>query len=268
MVSWVPGAEAAPPDNLRDIASQMAAPAWPLPPDLFCQSVHDVAQPGGDRLLLATVGKATDRWHVRWVRSWTFPAIRRLASSAVTPNHITYLGISRRSARLWLDRAGRLLAGDCRGALAVRLLGAGLYGWHHGAVDVRGKRLWPKARHHSRTPEQSGDFQRLGVGRLRRRGVVEAGRRRLFPAGRHFDGAARFRARKTAASEPRTGGCWEAASLFGQDQPSRLRRGDFDVDGGARRAHFFVAQPDRRAGVLGDDVGVGAEASARHGDAP
>ena len=92
MVSWVPGAEAAPPDNLRDIASQMAAPAWPLPPDLFCQSVHDVAQPGGDRLLLATVGKATDRWHVRWVRSWTFPAIRRLASSAVTPNHITYLG--------------------------------------------------------------------------------------------------------------------------------------------------------------------------------
>ena len=91
LVSWIPDSgTAALPAAIHDIPPQQ--PTRPIPQDMFCQSVHAVAQPGGDRLLLATVGKATDRWHVRWVRGWTFPAMRLLAASPITPNQVSCLG--------------------------------------------------------------------------------------------------------------------------------------------------------------------------------
>jgi phosphatidylglycerophosphate synthase len=63
-----------------------------LPRDLFCQSVETLCEADGDRKLLASVGKPTDRRHVVWVRTWSFPALRWLAQHRVTPNQITVLG--------------------------------------------------------------------------------------------------------------------------------------------------------------------------------
>ena len=63
-----------------------------LPRDLFCDSVETLCEANGDRKLLAGVGKPTDRWHVVWVRTWSFPALRWLAQHRVTPNQITVLG--------------------------------------------------------------------------------------------------------------------------------------------------------------------------------
>lgn len=108
-VSWNPGdagTVATAHASLEGIASHIAQPAWCIPQDVFCQSVELVARPGGDRLLLATVGKATDRWHVRWVRRWTFPVIRLLAPSFITPNHITYAGFLVALVACWLIAQG------------------------------------------------------------------------------------------------------------------------------------------------------------------
>jgi phosphatidylglycerophosphate synthase len=63
-----------------------------IPPDLFCRPVEELARPEGDRGLLEMVGKPTDRWHVVWVRSWSFPVLRWLARRQATPNQVTILG--------------------------------------------------------------------------------------------------------------------------------------------------------------------------------
>ena len=78
--------------TLEHLAARITAPASPIPPDLFCQTVQELASPGKERALLSTVGKPTDRGHVEWVRRWTFPALRWLARSRVRPNHITWAG--------------------------------------------------------------------------------------------------------------------------------------------------------------------------------
>jgi phosphatidylglycerophosphate synthase len=66
--------------------------ALTIPGDLFCRSVGELRAPGADQDLLTAAGKPTDRWHVRWVRRWTFPAIRFLAGSGITPNQISWTG--------------------------------------------------------------------------------------------------------------------------------------------------------------------------------
>lgn len=123
VVSWLPsevGSAGSEPLQIEDVASHMHQPAWCIPPDVFCQFVHVLAQPGGDRLLLATVGKATDRWHVTWVRGWTFPAIRWLAASSVTPNYITYAGFLVALIACWLIACGAYWTG-IGGALLLYL---------------------------------------------------------------------------------------------------------------------------------------------------
>ncbi len=114
VVSWVPAEVVgivSEPVVLGYIASHIEKPALGIPHDVFCQFVHVLAQPGGDRLLLATVGKQTDRWHVTWVRGWTFPAIRWFASSSVTPNHITYAGFLVALVACWLIAHGAYWTG-------------------------------------------------------------------------------------------------------------------------------------------------------------
>ena len=78
--------------RLELLAAHLRTPAVTIPQDLFCQTTAALAQPGRDRELLTLVGKPTDRWHVEWVRRWTFPAIRWLAGTRVTPNHVTWAG--------------------------------------------------------------------------------------------------------------------------------------------------------------------------------
>ena len=63
-----------------------------VPDEVFCKPVSELTTPGGDRSLLAMVGKATDRWHVVWVRNWSFGGLRWLAAHRVTPNQVTVLG--------------------------------------------------------------------------------------------------------------------------------------------------------------------------------
>ncbi len=74
------------------LASQLTALSAPIPPDLFCRPVDAFQHPRDDRLLLASVGKPTDRWHVEWVRRWAFPALRLFARLHATPNQISVLG--------------------------------------------------------------------------------------------------------------------------------------------------------------------------------
>jgi phosphatidylglycerophosphate synthase len=76
----------------EQLASRIKAPSFSIPEQVFCRPVRELWQPGGDRGLLATVGKATDRWHVEWVRRWTFPAMRWLARAGVRPNPVTWAG--------------------------------------------------------------------------------------------------------------------------------------------------------------------------------
>lgn len=68
------------------------ATVFEVPPDLFCRSVQELTEPEGDRALLETVGKPTDRLHVVEVRRRTFPVIRWLAVRGITPNQVTWAG--------------------------------------------------------------------------------------------------------------------------------------------------------------------------------
>lgn len=63
-----------------------------VPEEVLCRPVAGLTVPDGDRALLAMVGKATDRWHVVWVRNWSFGGLRWLAAHRVTPNQVTLLG--------------------------------------------------------------------------------------------------------------------------------------------------------------------------------
>jgi phosphatidylglycerophosphate synthase len=103
--------------RLERLAAHLQTPAVTIPQDLFCQTIAALAQPGRDRELLSLVGKPTDRWHVEWVRRWTFPAIRWLAGRRVTPNHVTWAGFLVAllactliaQGRYWLGIVGALL---------------------------------------------------------------------------------------------------------------------------------------------------------------
>ena len=66
--------------------------AFAVPGDVFCRTAGELAEPGRDRDLLAAVGKPTDRLHVRWVRRWTFPAMRLLIRAGITPNQVSWAG--------------------------------------------------------------------------------------------------------------------------------------------------------------------------------
>jgi phosphatidylglycerophosphate synthase len=79
-------------NTFEDLASQRKDQIYQIPPGVFCRAVQELARAGNDRELLATIGKPTDRWHARWVRNWTFPALRWLAQRHVTPNQISVAG--------------------------------------------------------------------------------------------------------------------------------------------------------------------------------
>jgi phosphatidylglycerophosphate synthase len=66
--------------------------AFVVPDNLFLAEVEELASGEGDRKLLQTVGKPTDRWHVVWIRNRTFGVMRWLAARAVTPNQISVAG--------------------------------------------------------------------------------------------------------------------------------------------------------------------------------
>jgi phosphatidylglycerophosphate synthase len=99
------------------LGARLEAPSYPIPEPVFCRPVRELWQPGGDRGLLAAVGKTTDRWHVEWVRRWTFPAMRWLARADVRPNHVTWVGFivalgactSIATGKYWLGILGALL---------------------------------------------------------------------------------------------------------------------------------------------------------------
>jgi phosphatidylglycerophosphate synthase len=93
------------------LASCIATSAVSIPPDVFCHTVQELEQPGKDRAFLATVGKPTDRWHVEWVRRWTFPALRCLARMGIKPNHITGVGCGVALVACWLIARGGYWAG-------------------------------------------------------------------------------------------------------------------------------------------------------------
>ncbi|MFP3870791.1 MAG: CDP-alcohol phosphatidyltransferase family protein [Syntrophobacteria bacterium] len=78
--------------TFAELCSRSRGPAFIISGDIFCRSTKELIQPGNDRELLATAGKPTDRWHVQWVRGWSFPALRWLARAGVTPNEITWIG--------------------------------------------------------------------------------------------------------------------------------------------------------------------------------
>jgi phosphatidylglycerophosphate synthase len=78
--------------GFAELSSTIASGLLVIPPDLFCRRVEELTEPDGDRGLLAMVGKPTDRRHVVWVRSWSFPALRWLARCQATPNQVTILG--------------------------------------------------------------------------------------------------------------------------------------------------------------------------------
>ena len=93
------------------LASYIATPTISVPPDVFCHTVQELEQPRRDRKFLSTVGKPTDRWHVEWVRRWTFPALRWLARVGVKPNHISGVGCGVALIACWLIAQGGYWAG-------------------------------------------------------------------------------------------------------------------------------------------------------------
>lgn len=110
LVSWMPmevNRAVSEPLRFEEIDSRLDDPGLSVPQHVFCQPVRVLEQPGGDRKFLASVGKPTDRWHVEWVRGWTFPAIRGLASTRVTPNHISCVGFLVALTACWLVAQGR-----------------------------------------------------------------------------------------------------------------------------------------------------------------
>jgi phosphatidylglycerophosphate synthase len=63
-----------------------------VPVGILCCPVGELMVADKDRVLLGMVGKPTDRWHVVWVREWSFGMIRWLANRRITPNQVTLLG--------------------------------------------------------------------------------------------------------------------------------------------------------------------------------
>jgi phosphatidylglycerophosphate synthase len=80
--------------TLAQLASAGDTPALSVPAGTFCLPIEALEQPGGSRALLTAVGKPTDRWHVEWVRQWTFPALRWLARTGITPNQVSVAGFA------------------------------------------------------------------------------------------------------------------------------------------------------------------------------
>jgi phosphatidylglycerophosphate synthase len=78
--------------EFEDLSSRVKTPVFTISREILCQTVQELKKPGKDRNLLTLVGKPTDRWHVRWVRQWTFPALRWLARLGVLPNQISWAG--------------------------------------------------------------------------------------------------------------------------------------------------------------------------------
>jgi phosphatidylglycerophosphate synthase len=99
-------------------AAQLMAASTPIPAEIFCRPTTAFRQPVDDRLLLASVGKPTDRWHVEWVRRWTFPALRLCARLRLTPNQISILGFLVALVACGLLAQGSYWAGIC-GALLL-----------------------------------------------------------------------------------------------------------------------------------------------------
>jgi phosphatidylglycerophosphate synthase len=60
---------------------------------------------------LSTVGKPTDRWHVEWVRRWTFPVLRWLAWARIQPNHVTWSGFGVVLIACWCIAQGSYWSG-------------------------------------------------------------------------------------------------------------------------------------------------------------
>jgi phosphatidylglycerophosphate synthase len=102
---------------LGDISARLGGIEHSLPNEYFCAEIRKLVARDGDRLLLRTVGKATDRWHVVWVRNWSFPALRRLASVRVTPNQITVAGFLLALAACLVMARGGYWGGVCGAAL-------------------------------------------------------------------------------------------------------------------------------------------------------
>jgi phosphatidylglycerophosphate synthase len=93
------------------LAAQVAAPIVIVPAAIACHTIQELARPGGDRELLSTVGKPTDRWHVEWVRRWTFPGLRWLARAHIQPNHVTWSGFGVVLVACWCLAQGSYWSG-------------------------------------------------------------------------------------------------------------------------------------------------------------
>jgi phosphatidylglycerophosphate synthase len=83
--SWTP---------FQGLAAHTRGNSHEIPADCWCPPVEELLRPEGDRRLLDAVGKTTDRPHVRWVRRWSFPALRVAARLGLTPNQVTILGFA------------------------------------------------------------------------------------------------------------------------------------------------------------------------------
>ena len=79
-------------DDAEEFCSQNPASVVSAPAELFCRSVAELKATGNDRALLEMVGKPEEAGHVKWIRNKTFPLIRFLSETRVSPNQLTWFG--------------------------------------------------------------------------------------------------------------------------------------------------------------------------------
>ncbi len=76
----------------EQICSQSTVAVLSAPDEFFYQSVAELKSEGSDRALLEMVGKPEEARHVKWIRSKTFPIIRFLSETEISPNQLTWFG--------------------------------------------------------------------------------------------------------------------------------------------------------------------------------
>ncbi|RJQ50114.1 MAG: CDP-alcohol phosphatidyltransferase family protein [Desulfobacteraceae bacterium] len=74
------------------IFSQRPVSDVSAPDELFYRSIAELKTAGNGRDLLAMVGKPDEAGHVKWIRDKTFPLIRFLSETSISPNQLTWFG--------------------------------------------------------------------------------------------------------------------------------------------------------------------------------